>query len=153
MQHVRHAIAGVEMLDFQERRARGRRRQRGECHARLAEIDLAHARVIADRLRRAVGQHLALVQHDDPGREPENDLHVVLDQQDRHLRGQLADLRQHAIALARAHAGGRLVEQQQARPGGERERDLEEPPVAVREHSGLVPCAFGEPDAREEHAH
>ena len=136
MQHVREAVAGIEVLHLEERGAGDTLRRGGRGHVGLAEIDLAHPRVAADCLRRAVRQHLPLVQHDHAARQPEDHFHVVLDEKDRHLRGEIADLRQHPVALPRAHAGGGLVEEQEARPGSERERDLEEPPVAVRQRRG-----------------
>ena len=39
---------------------------------------------------------------------------------------------------SRGTPGGRLVEQQHLRPGGERQRDLEEPLLAVGELAGLA---------------
>ena len=47
-------------------------------------------------------------------------------------------------ALARAHAGERLVEQQQARRGGEREPDLEPPLLAIGEFGHRQVGALGQ---------
>ena len=49
-----------------------------------------------------------------------------------------------------AKSGGRLVEEQDARLGGERQRDLECAPLAVREILRLRPFAPGEADAGEQ---
>src|SRR2546425_4738876 len=45
-------------------------------------------------------------------------------------------------------SGSRLVEEQQARLGGERHRDLQQAPVAVRERSGGVGCTRGRSEER-----
>ena len=55
----------------------------------------------------------------------------------------------HARALVRPHAGHRLVEQEQARIGGERHRDLELAVLAVAQHGDRHVGAAAEPDARE----
>ena len=59
------------------------------------------------------------------------------------LVAQLLDERGEVRGLLRVHAGGRLVEQQQLRLGGERARDLEPALVAVRAGSSRSrpPCA------------
>ena len=48
-------------------------------------------------------------------------------------RVQAADQVDHVLGLGVAHAGGRLVEQQQARLEAERHRDFDDALVAVRE--------------------
>src|SRR5574337_753931 len=81
----------------------------------LAEVDLAHPRVGGDRRGRVLGEHRAADQHRDPLGEAEHQVHVVLDQQDRHLARQRGDGLEQRAALAGGNAGGRLVEQQHAR--------------------------------------
>src|SRR2546425_13194031 len=49
-------------------------------------------------------------------------------------------------------SGSRLVEEQQARLGGERHRDLQQAPVAVRERYGGIACTRGEPDGLKQPA-
>ena len=63
--------------------------------------------------------------------EVEHQVHVVLDQQHRHIRRQRGHGLQQFLALARRHAGHRLVEQQHARLAGQRNRDLQQPALAV----------------------
>src|SRR5688572_26196555 len=55
----------------------------------LAQVDVVHALVARDLVRRALDQHRALHQHRDAVGEAEDQLHVVLDDQDRDVRGQL----------------------------------------------------------------
>ena len=52
--------------------------------------------------------------------------------------------------LARVHPGGRLVEQQELRVGGQRAGDLEPALVAVGEVLGQFVVLAGEPDEREQ---
>ena len=66
-------------------------------------------------------------------REVEDEVHVVLDQQHRHVGRQRGDDVEDLLALALGHAGDRLVEQQHARPAGERGGDLEQAALAVGE--------------------
>ena len=61
----------------------------------------------------------------------EHRFHVVLDQQDGNLALELAQRGNHARALVRPHPGHRLIEQQHARPGGERDGELELALLAV----------------------
>ena len=51
----------------------------------LSEIDAAHLGIAAHLLRRAVGDHAALMQHRDLLRDGEHDVHVVLGEQQREL--------------------------------------------------------------------
>src|SRR5229473_2914843 len=48
----------------------------------LAEVDLAHAPICPDFLRRALHQDRALDQDGDALGEPEHEVHVVLDEED-----------------------------------------------------------------------
>ena len=98
------------------------------------EIDLAHARIGGDFLRRALREHGAADQHDDVGGEAEHDVHVVLDEQ----QGQIVGLQRVlviGIALPRPDAEvlGRGQEERRAwdpgqalpQPGDDvRRRDL-----------------------------
>ena len=152
VQDVRESVAGVEVLDLEQRRALPRRSSLNGSDVRLAEIDLAHVGVVADLLWRAVREHPSLMQHDDAGGESEDHLHVVLDEEDgeRLLHRERPDLREHAIALSGAHPGGRFVQQQKAGLGGEREGNLQQPPIPVREQARWIAAAGGEPDGIEQ---
>ena len=68
---------------------------------------------------------------------------------DRQLPLQLADEVGEPLGRLRAEAGGRLVEEEQARLGGQRDRDLERAPLAVREVARRRVLLAGEADARQ----
>jgi hypothetical protein len=91
----------------------------------LAQVNLAHASVGGDLLRRAFDQHAPAHQHDDAAREAEHQAHVVLDEEHRDVARQAGDGGENAGAFFARHAGGRLVEQQHLRLGRERERDFQ----------------------------
>ena len=69
--------------------------------------------------------------------KPEHEVHVVLDEQHRDVLRQVVDRGEQLGALVARHAGGRLVEQQHLGLGRERERDFEQPLLAVGELAGL----------------
>ena len=82
--------------------------------ATLAEIDRAHSGIAADLGRRAAHQHASAHQHHDLPGETEHHVHVVLDDQDRDVGGQLVEHVVDDARLSRRNAGRRLVEQQHA---------------------------------------
>jgi hypothetical protein len=89
-----------------------------------------------------------VVERDDAVGDALDDVHVVLDDEDgvAGLGAQAPDQLGHLVRLRRVHAGGRLVEEQQARVGGRRAGDLEPAPVGVRERvRRLVPPVAHEP--------
>ena len=72
-------------------------------------------------------------------REAEHQVHVVLDEQHGDVLGQRRHRGEDFVAVFFGHAGGGLVEQQHARPARQRERDLEQPLLAVgQRRNGLV---------------
>ena len=77
----------------------------------------------------------AAVEHEDAVGMFEHDVHVVLGEEhaDRLLARDLRREPHQLDALARRHAGGRLVHQQQLRLVGERHRELEPLEVAIGE--------------------
>src|SRR5688500_3448263 len=86
----------------------------------LAQVGLAHLFVhfyLAGHVR---GDDPAVNQHRDAVGEAEYRIHVVLDQDDGLRLLQLLQQRDHALRFVGAHAGHRLVEEQEARTGGER---------------------------------
>ena len=99
----------------------------------LAEIDRAHALVRGDRLGRPLGQKLSRHQHRNAVGEIEHEVHVVLDQEDRDIGGESGKRREDVPPFVLGHPGGGFVEQQHARAGREREGDLQEPLLAVRQ--------------------
>src|SRR4051794_20808733 len=84
------------------------------------QIGLAHAVVGGDLGGAARGEDLALRHHRDVVGDPEDDLHVVLDDDDVDAAGELADLRDGALGFSGAHAARRLVEEEQAGLGYQR---------------------------------
>src|SRR5213595_1170416 len=92
-----------------------------------------------ERGRRAVGEHAAFVERDDPVGVGEDDVHVVLDLDDRldadPFRGRHEGLHDGRLVL-RAHAGGRLVEQDDCRLERERGGHVEELLVSLRQVLG-----------------
>ena len=68
---------------------------------------------------------------DDAAGEAEHDVHVVLDEKHGDVLRQAGDGREQLGALLARHAGGRLVEQQHLRLRRQRQRDLEQPLLAV----------------------
>ena len=64
-------------------------------------------------------------------------------------RGRRRDRREDIVALAFGHAGGGLVEQQHARLGGDRDRDLEQALLAVGQRRGQFVHDVEQMEARE----
>src|SRR5262245_15873331 len=101
----------------------------------FAEIYRAHLRVGANLLGRAFGDQAAAVEHGDAVGMFEHHVHVMFGEEHadcllpRNLGGQPHQL----DALARRHAGGRLVHQQQLWPVGERYRKLQPLEIAIGE--------------------
>src|SRR5215470_11939569 len=114
---------------------------------RLPEIDRLDARIARDLLGRAVDEQGTVDQHRDAVGEREYDVHVVLDQEHRHVGRQRRDRRQDLVALVLGHAGGRLVEQQHARAAGDGERNLDQALLAVGQIAGAFVHHVGEVEA------
>src|SRR6266480_7292099 len=102
-----------------------------------AKVRLDDVRVAADRLRRALGDLLAVIEHDDALGDVHDHLHVVLDQKHGFaLPMQLEDVGLHLIDHRGIHRRGRLVEQEQVGVGHERGREREELALPVGEGAG-----------------
>ena len=147
------AVARRDVIELEQRRASVRRAARRSRSARRRGVRLAHLRcasglsaqvgldhrgVVGDLVEAALGQLLAVVERDDAVGDALDDVHVVLDHEDRvaallaQARDQLGDL----VGLVGVHPRRRLVEQQHPRAGRHRPRDLEAPAVRVGEHVG-----------------
>ena len=98
-----------------------------------AEIDVVHHLVAADLGRRALDDLAAVVHHRDVAGDGERDVHVVLDQDQRHVLRQPEQQLRQPLPLAEREAGGGLVEQHQLRLDGARHADLELALLAVGE--------------------
>jgi hypothetical protein len=112
-QDLRGAVPGAEPVD----REHGVIASSARCSRSLAgaEIDFLHLRDVADRCGVAVGDQPAARQHDDAIGEGEHHIHRMLGEQHRDaaLDDEALHQRDQIVALARRHAGGRLVHQQQ----------------------------------------
>ena len=114
-----------------------------------AEVSLLDDRRGDHRRGLAVGGEPALVQHDDAVGERADDVHLVLDQQDRLGRVALQprDQVEHDRNLVDAHAGGRLVEHEDAGLERHHHRHFELALVAVRQRGGALVALRFEADA------
>ena len=125
VQDVRLAVPGLQVLHGKER---GRRSGMAG-----PEIGLAHGRIGRDRCVIALREHPAAGEHGDAVAQVGDDAQIVLDHQHGAVRGRRADQRADALDILVAHAGGRLVEQQQFRTERQRRRELERAFAAVRQ--------------------
>ncbi len=93
----------------------------------MAQIGLDHGGR-RDRLaRRAKRDRFAVAEHQGPFAERNDDIHVVLDQQDRDAAfiARIEDEARDVFLFLLVHPGHRLVEDQQARLGRQRTRELD----------------------------
>ena len=131
VQDVDRAVAGPQIVDVQQGG-----HQLTSSLPRYASITFGSR---LDLGRRPLGDLHAVVEHRDAVGDAHHQAHVVLDQQHRDAAvADLADQLHQVDRLARVHPGGRLVEQQQLRLGGEGPGDLEPPLVAVGEVLGQL---------------
>ena len=157
-ERLHRAVEDVDSRQLEQRRGRrgaggrGGRRPVEPQRRAAAEIGLDDGRVVLHRRRRPGGDDAAVVEDDDVVREGHDEVELVLDQEDRQaLAAQRGDLLEHLARLDRVHAGGRLVEEEQARPEREGAADLGPAPVRIRERVGVLLAARQEAlaEARE----
>src|SRR5439155_211141 len=92
----------------------------------IAEVRLDHLRIARDRLRRAPGDLLPVVEHHDAVTDIHHRVHEMLDHDHRHsLLAQRAEHREHLGDLLRVEARQDLVGEEEHRPRGEGARELE----------------------------
>ena len=118
-------------------RAAVSRGSRGDVGRAGADIDFLHLRAGAGVLDRAVEQHPAFIHDGDVVGELEHPVDVVLDQQHRQIGRNALDDGADALAFRRGKACERLVQQQDARRGGERHAHVEQPLAAIGQHAGF----------------
>ena len=108
--------------------------------------------MLLHRLGRTRRDGDAVVEHGDVLADVHHQAHVVLDEQDRHAEAlaQRLDQPAHRLLLGRVHACHRLVEQQQARLGRQRARDLEPALIAVGQALGLLVDAVADAEDLEQ---
>jgi hypothetical protein len=95
------------------------------------EIELLHLGVVLDLLRRAFLEDPAVVHHRHALRDAQRHVHVVLDDDVADVARQPVQDRHQLRPLGRRQPRRRLVEQDEARRPGQRQRDLQLPLLAV----------------------
>ena len=141
-EHREAAALGAARTRY--RRARPRRRSRRGRHRQSAEQRLSHGALRRDRPRARADR--AAISSGVPSirmRPPTMTMMRLAKRNTRFMscsmnrtvmsRGKLGDGREQFRALFARHAGGRLVEQQHLRPRRQRERNLEQPLLAIGE--------------------
>src|SRR5258707_106248 len=118
--------------------------------ARPAQIDVAHAHVGGDFPRRALYQDPPAPHQDKAMRKTKSEIHGVLDEQHGDVAGEMGDDRKQLGALAPWHARRGLIQQQHLRLGGECERYLQQPLLAIGELAGRPIAARSEPQRNED---
>src|SRR5438067_13529113 len=102
MQDMALAVEGVDRIDLGDRR-RGHRRvidsPRRRPYCAVAQVDALQLGVAAYLAWRAFGDHPTLIHGGDAISELEHPIHVVLDEQDRHLRHEASNQRRDPFAL------------------------------------------------------
>src|SRR4029077_21203131 len=113
------------------------------------EIGFENAFIVDNRRRIAAGQDRPLCKNGDVVGDTEDDVHVVLDDDNVDGVRQIADFRNRAAGLGRAHAASGLVQQKQARLGNQCHADLEHRDVTIGQGTGRTLCQSGEADLLE----
>ena len=96
-----------------------------------SEIDRLNLLVVLDLVRRAFLEDAAVVHHRHIGRHPERDVEIVLDDDVADMRRQRVEDGDEIAPLGRRETRRRLVEQDEARRAGQRQRDFELALLAV----------------------
>src|SRR5215471_20761165 len=106
----------------------------------MSEIGFDHDRIAANVMGRALGNNASLGQHQDPRAQRHDELHLVLDHDERGLAlgmiglQPLTQMGEHC----RIDATGRLIEQNEPRAGHERQRDVQELLLTVAQIAGRL---------------
>src|SRR5262249_4965936 len=141
-------LMGTKCTCFFDRRARGdvpNGAFRELVRAADAEVGRGDLPLGAQRGRRALEHHRAVVDHVDAVGELQRHLGVLLDEQHAHALGlEAADGVHHRVHHERGEALRGLVEKQELRPGEERARDGEHLLLPARELAPLVRQPLGE---------
>src|SRR5947209_3503507 len=114
---------------------------------RLSEIGFLDRGILAYALRRVAGDDLAIDKHGDAIGDAEHDAHIVLDHEQRLAFRHFAHERDRVLRLRAAHAGHRLVEEDDASAAGDGDADFERALLGIGEHARLIAAARGKPDA------
>ena len=97
----------------------------------LPHVDSLHLRVVLDLVGRTVREDTSVVEHGDAIDDAKGNVEIVLDQDEADVGRQVAEQRHQLGALAGRQAGGRLVEEDEARRAGQRHADLKLALLAV----------------------
>ena len=116
-----------------------------------AEVGVDDPLVAHDLLRRALGDHAAFGQAHHPVGDRHDDVHVVLDEDDRAPRvtnpSHVLEQRLHERGV---HSGHRLVEHDELRVGHQRACHLEQLALAARHRGGQIVALVREPEIGEQ---
>ena len=118
----------VERPDRARRRSRALNLQHRPSHS---QVGVEHALGRRGPRGRALGDAPAEVEHDDAVAHGHHEVHVVLDEQHRHVTAQAADALAELAHVVAAEPAGRLVEQDE--PGSRDERPRERDALLHRE--------------------
>src|SRR5579875_3261695 len=118
-----------------------------------AEIHVDHLLVGLDHRHRPLGQNPTGVQHGDGRVKLSNELHIVLDHQNRPVRADLPEENAGPLALGAGHAGDGLIEQKKLRFLNQHHPDLEPLLLPVRQETGPDAGPIAEPDQGESARH
>ena len=90
-----------------------------------SKVKLLDFGVRLDLLRRSLFEHPSVVHHGHAFHDAQRDVHVVLDDDEAHMRRERGEDVDEFCPLGRRQPGRRLVEQEETRRASERERHLE----------------------------
>ena len=115
----------------------------------ISKIGAAYAGIVLHFVRRAGTDQLAVDQDRDAIGQAEDGSHVMLDEQNGDVTGEMLDQFDHARRLLGAGAGHWLVEEQQLRSGGQRHGQFQRPLLAMRQLAGDNPGFIAQADLLE----
>ena len=143
------AVVDLQILDFKQDAHDGLFTAGESPSSSLAQISFDDIRIGANRLRRALGDELAEIEHGDFSAKAHDETHVMLD--DQHAQATLFELDDliHELLLLRAvHARRRFIEQQQLGRRRQRPGDLQAALLAVGKFARQDFRLIGQPDSR-----
>jgi hypothetical protein len=110
----------------------------------LTEINRLDPRIARHFVGHAVHKQRAIDQHRNAFGKRKYEIHVVLDQQNRHFLRQRRDGGKKLVPFGFRHAGSRFVEEKNARAAGKRQRDFEQPLLAIGQNCRALVHDVGE---------
>ena len=116
------------------------------------KIDLPHTRVVAYVIGRVLHNQLRRRKHRHVFRIAEHEVHVMLNEQDRGAAVSTAKLAEEFVSLPGRKPGRRLVKQQELRLQRQRQCDLQQALLAIRQRFGRPERASAETEFRQQRA-